>query len=37
MELKNSPLFDKPTVSKKSFENLEGAGVLKFTARLELV
>jgi hypothetical protein len=37
MELKNSPLFDKPTVSKKSFENYEGAEVLKFTARLELV
>ena len=37
MELKNSPLFDKPTVSKKSFENYEGVEVLKFTARLELV
>ena len=37
MELKNSPLFDKPTVSKKSFENYEGAEVLNFTARLELV
>jgi len=37
MELKNSPLFDKPTVSKKSFENHEGVEVLKFTARLELV
>ncbi len=37
MELKNSPLFDKPTISKKSFERYEGVDVLKFTARLKLV
>jgi len=37
MELKNSPLFDKPTISKKSFERYQGAEVLKFTARLKLV
>jgi type IV pilus assembly protein PilM len=37
MELKNSPLFDKPTISKKSFERYQGVEVLKFTARLKLV
>jgi hypothetical protein len=37
MELKNSPLFDKPTISKKSFEHYEGVEVLKFTAQLKLV
>jgi len=37
MELKNSPLFDKPTISKKSFERYQGVEVLKFTARLNLV
>jgi len=37
MELKNSPFFDKPTISKKSFEHYEGVEVLKFTARLKLV
>ena len=37
MELKNSPLFDKPTINKKSFERYEGVEVLKFTARLKLV
>ncbi len=37
MELNNSPLFDKPTISKKSFERYEGVEVLKFTARLKLV
>ena len=37
LELKNSPLFDKPTISKKAFERHEGAEVLKFTARLKLV
>jgi len=37
MELKNSPLFDKPTINKKSFEQYQGDEVLKFTARLKLV
>ena len=37
LELKNSPLFDKPTINKKSFEENEGAEVLKFTARLDLI
>jgi len=37
MQLKNSPLFDQPTISKKSFERYQGAEVLKFTARLKLV
>ncbi|CAB1061472.1 hypothetical protein D1BOALGB6SA_6245 [Olavius sp. associated proteobacterium Delta 1] len=37
MELQNSPLFDQPTISKKSFERYEGVEVLKFTARLKLV
>jgi len=37
MELKNSPLFDKPTINKKSFEQYQGVEVLKFTARLKLV
>ena len=37
LELKNSPLFDKPTINKKSFEQNEGAEVLKFTARLKLI
>ena len=34
--LKNSPIFDKPTISKKSFDRYEGDEVLKFTARLKL-
>jgi type IV pilus assembly protein PilM len=37
MALKNSPLFDNPTINKKSFERYQGAEVLMFTARLELV
>ena len=37
MELKNSPLVDKPTINKKSFEQYQGDAVLKFTARLKLV
>lgn len=37
MELNNSLLFEKPTISKKSFERFEGAEVLRFTARLKLV
>jgi hypothetical protein len=37
MELDNSLLFEKPTISKKSFERFEGMEVLRFTARLKLV
>jgi type IV pilus assembly protein PilM len=37
MELKNSPLFDNPTISKKSFERQQGVEMLRFTARLKLV
>ena len=36
MELKNSPIFDKPAISKKSFDRYEGDEVLQFTARLIL-
>ena len=37
MELKNSPMFDQPTISKKSFERYEDKEGLRFTARLELI
>ena len=37
MELRNSPLFDQPTISKKSFERFENKEGLRFTARLKLV
>jgi hypothetical protein len=37
LQLKNSPLFDKPTINKKSFEQNNGVEVLKFTARLKLI
>jgi type IV pilus assembly protein PilM len=37
MELNNSPMFDKPTISKKSFERYEDQEVLNFTARLKLI
>ena len=37
MELKNSPLFDQPTISKKSFEYQGNDEVLLFKARLNLV
>jgi hypothetical protein len=37
LKLKNSPLFDNPSISKKSLEQYEGVEVLKFTARLKLV
>jgi Tfp pilus assembly PilM family ATPase len=37
LDLKNSPMFDKPAISKKSFEYYEGVEVLTFTARLRLV
>jgi hypothetical protein len=36
MELKNSPIFDQPTVNKKTFELFEDEEVLRFTARLNL-
>ena len=36
MELKNSPMFDQPTISKKSIEFFEDNEVLRFTARLKL-
>jgi type IV pilus assembly protein PilM len=37
MDLKNSPLFDKPAISKKAFERYEDQEVLNFTARLILL
>lgn len=37
MALNNSPMFDKPTISKKSFERYEDQEVLNFTARLKLL
>jgi Tfp pilus assembly PilM family ATPase len=37
MELKNSPLFDQPAVSKKSFERFENKDGLRFTAQLNLL
>jgi Tfp pilus assembly PilM family ATPase len=37
LELKNSPIFDQPTVNKKTFELFEDEEVLRFTARLKLV
>ncbi len=37
MELKNSPMFDEPKLSKKSFERYKGKDVLRFTARLKLL
>ncbi|MGD9045843.1 MAG: hypothetical protein PVG06_19175, partial [Desulfobacterales bacterium] len=36
MELKNSPLFDQPTINKKSFEFSGNDQVLRFTAKLNL-
>jgi len=36
MELKNSPLFDQPTINKKSFEFSGNDEVLLFTAKLDL-
>ena len=36
MELKNSPLFDQPTINKKSFEFSGNDEVLRFTAKLNL-
>jgi type IV pilus assembly protein PilM len=37
MELKNSPMFDQPTISKKSIDRYEDSEVLRFTARLNLI
>ena len=37
MELNNSPIFEKPTLSKKSFERYDGADSLKFTARFKIL
>jgi len=37
MELKNSPIFDQPKISKKSFERYKDKDVLRFTARLKLL
>jgi len=37
MELRNSPMFDQPTISKKSFELYKDKDVLRFTARLILL
>ena len=36
MELKNSPLFDQPSIDRKSFEFYENREVLHFTAQLTL-
>jgi hypothetical protein len=37
MELKNSPLFDQPNISSKSFEYSGNNEVLRFKAQLNLV
>ncbi len=37
MELKNSPMFDEPKLSKKAFERYKNNDVLRFTARLRLL
>jgi type IV pilus assembly protein PilM len=37
MALRNSPLFDQLTISKKSFERSENKEGLRFTARLKLI
>jgi hypothetical protein len=37
MELKNSPMFDEPKLSKKAFERHKNNDVLRFTARLKLL
>ncbi|MGD9302140.1 MAG: pilus assembly protein PilM [Desulfobacterales bacterium] len=37
MELKNSPMFDQPKISKKTFERYKDKEVLRFTARLKLL
>ena len=37
MELRNSPLFDQPTISNKTFERFGNKEGLRFTARLKLI
>jgi type IV pilus assembly protein PilM len=37
IKLENSPMFDSPTISKKSFERYDDQDVLNFTARLNLL
>jgi len=37
MQLNNSPLFDNPTISRKSFGRYDDQEVLNFTARLKLL
>ena len=37
MELRNSPMFDQPTISNKTFERFENKEGLRFTARLKLI
>ena len=36
IKLKNSPLFDQPNLSRKSFEYIKEDQVLRFTAQLNL-
>lgn len=36
MTLSNSPMFDKPTISKKSVKNYNGVNELEFEARFKL-
>jgi len=37
MELKNSPMFGQPRISKKAFERYKNRDVLRFTARINLL
>lgn len=37
MTLKNSKLFQQPTISKKSVETVENQQVIRFTAQMDLV
>ncbi len=37
MELKNSPIFEQPVISEKSFERFDDKEGLRFTARLKLL
>ncbi len=37
MKLKNSPIFDHPIISEKSFELFDNKEALRFTARLKLI
>jgi len=36
IKLKNSPMFEQPSITRRSFETFEDKEVLRFTARLEL-